>query len=117
MNKFKGDQVISRFLINPHGFFKKIWDVIMIVLLLYTATFVPYKISFKDDIHESGASQFDLLVDILFGMDIIVNFITPYEKYDGSLQTNHKKIARGYFFGAFFIDFVACIPMQVFTIG
>lgn len=58
-----------------------------------------------------------MIVDILFGIDIIVNFITPYEKYDGSLQTNHKKIAKSYFFGAFSIDFIACIPVQALTIG
>ena len=98
-------------MIHPDGFFKKIWDVVMIILLLYTATLVPYKISFADDIHEMGVSQFDIFVDVLFAIDIIVNFITPYEKYDGSLQTNHKKIAIRYFFGAFPIDFVACIPV------
>lgn len=89
----------------------------MIILLLYTATFVPYKISFADDVGGNGATNFDLMVDILFGIDIIVNFITPYEKYDGSLQTSYKKIATRYFFGAFFIDFIACIPVEVLTIG
>jgi len=35
-------------LFNPEGDFLKIWSFIVVVLLLYTATLMPYKLSFLD---------------------------------------------------------------------
>ena len=33
-------------LLLPHDRFKTIWTVIIVILLIYTAIFVPYKIAF-----------------------------------------------------------------------
>lgn len=36
-------------IIMPSTTFKKVWNIIIVILLLYTATFVPYKTSFYDE--------------------------------------------------------------------
>jgi hypothetical protein len=52
-------------------------------------------------------------MDIFFGIDILVNFFTPFERYDGSYEYEHKKIAAFYMgSGAFFVDVVAAFPFQ-----
>ena len=35
-------------LMNPNSHFKQCWNIILIVLLTYTATFMPYQISFLE---------------------------------------------------------------------
>ena len=36
-------------MINPESTFKKIWSVVLILLLIYTATIMPYKIALIED--------------------------------------------------------------------
>jgi len=33
----------------PDSPFKKVWNLVIMMLLMYTATFVPYKVAFMDD--------------------------------------------------------------------
>ena len=53
----------------------------------------------------------DWIIDIIFIMDLFINFITAYEKRDGLQETRIKKIAIHYIRGWFIIDFLACIPV------
>ena len=55
----------------------------------------------------------DSIIDIIFIMDLFINFITAYEKRDGLQETRIKKIAINYIRGWFIIDFLACIPVQL----
>ena len=55
----------------------------------------------------------DWIIDIIFIMDLFINFITAYEKRDGLQETRIKKIAINYLRGWFIIDFLACIPVQL----
>lgn len=103
----------SKFLISPDSNVKKFWDLIMIVLLLYTATYVPYRITFLEV--EENYGWLETTIDVLFGMDIFINFLTPYEKFNGTYQYSLKKIARNYIFGAFFIDVIATVPTHLFV--
>ncbi len=59
--------------------------MITIVLLFYTALYMPYKIAFLEDEKFSTSYYADMLVDILFGLDIIVTFLSAYECTDGSI--------------------------------
>lgn len=53
-----------------------------------------------------------MLVDLLFGIDIIVNFLSAYEKSDGRYEYNLKAIAINYITSFFFIDFFATLPID-----
>jgi hypothetical protein len=56
-------------------------------------------------------------MDALFAVDIIVNFLTPFEKYDKSYEKDLKKIAIHYLgSGAFLIDLIAAFPYQLFEV-
>ena len=56
----------------------------------------------------------DTIVDILFITDLFVNFVSAYEKRDGSYETRPKMIALKYLKSWFIVDFIACIPVDVF---
>ncbi len=45
--------------------------------MFYTATVMPYNITFMDDLSE-GWQYIDLVVDILFWIDLAINFISAY---------------------------------------
>ena len=46
--------------------------------MIYTAIFVPYKIAFIET-ESQGLKYVEATVDILFGIDIFVNFISAIE--------------------------------------
>ena len=60
------------------------------------------------------AAVLDLLVDILFGIDLIVNFISSYEDPVTNFPVvDLKKIAIKYITSWFFVDFIAIFPTQL----
>ena len=94
----------------PESLFKKVWNIVIIVLLMYTACFVPYKTSFLDD-DTSGLFVWELIVDSLFIIDIFVNFFSGFEDPDsGVVEVRLKQIFRNYFYSWFLLDIAACIP-------
>lgn len=50
----------------------------MIILLIYAALFIPFKISFVDDGEYPTWDIIDYIVDAFFSLDILINFISAY---------------------------------------
>ena len=96
----------------PDHKFKGLWTSVIIMLLIYTAIFVPVKIAFVNDTAQSLV-VLDTIVDVLFFIDIIVNFLSATETKSGKLITDNKAIAKNYITGWFWLDLVACIPFDL----
>ena len=58
----------------------------------------------------------DLMVDLMFIADILINFRTTYLQ-NGEVVTNQKKIAINYVKGWFVIDTIAAIPFDLLLFG
>jgi hypothetical protein len=65
--------------------FKAVWDWIILLLVIYTAVFTPYVAAFLLGEVRDHTKKFsepleiiDLIVDIMFIVDIIINFRTTY---------------------------------------
>ena len=67
----------ARYIILPDSTFKTFWNFIMIFLLLYTASFVPIRTAFIDDVTPIFAA-FEFTVDGCFIADLFVNFLSAY---------------------------------------
>jgi len=109
-------QHISFFVLMPDTLFKMLWNILIIIMLAYTATIAPFRIAFYEDTGTFWSkfyNIFDTFVDIVFGMDIIVNFLSAYEKNNGKFEYSLKRISINYLTGFFLIDFVATIPIQL----
>jgi len=89
-----------------------LFDALIILLLLYTATYVPFKICYEDET-SNVQFVFDLLVDFCFFVDIILTFFTAYQDNLGTLETRKSKIAIHYIKGFFVIDVVTTLPFQL----
>ena len=62
--------------------------------------------------------QFDtFLVDIMFIIDIVINFRTTYINENEDVVSEPSKIAVHYFRGWFIIDLVAAIPFDLLLFG
>jgi len=104
------------FILLPENYIKMTWNFVIMFLLLYTATFVPYRTAFIDDV-STGLANFEWLVDALFIFDLFINFISAYEDRDKNIEVRLKWIALNYFKTWFFLDVAACIPFQLLESG
>ncbi|XP_039545394.1 potassium voltage-gated channel subfamily H member 7 isoform X4 [Pimephales promelas] len=115
---------INKFTILHYSPFKAVWDWLILLLVIYTAIFTPYSAAFLlNDLEEerrrecgyscSPLNVVDLIVDIMFIVDILINFRTTYVNANEEVVSHPAKIAVHYFKGWFFIDMVAAIPFDL----
>ena len=62
----------------PGGKVKSVWNTLMIMLLVYTATFMVFKTCFIDEETTVGLA-IDYTIDFLFFIDIFINFLSAEE--------------------------------------
>ena len=88
------------------------WDAVVATILCLMAFYVPYRVCFfweQEDEDAKSILIFESVIDLIFLVDICLNFITSYRCGD-SLVTRPRKIALHYLRGYFFIDLIATIP-------
>ena len=128
---------VPSFIILHYSPFKAVWDWIVLLLVLYTAVFTPYGAAFllnEDEVRaklnqdsstrlqnaETNQANYlviiDLIVDVMFIADILINFRTTYI-HNGEVVTDPQKIARNYLRGWFLVDAVAAIPFDLLLFG
>ena len=76
-------------IILPDNPYKKIWDLLIAFLILYSAIITPYDIAFSDI---NKVSPFEIIIDILLGIDIVLTFFSAYIDDEENLVKNHKKL-------------------------
>eukprot|EP00347_Sterkiella_histriomuscorum_P012789 403367218 len=108
------DQIIRQklpsFLINPTAIWKTLWNAIILMLILFLAVTVPYRISFEDT-PTTEWIYLDIIIDGLFCLDLIFNFCTAFEDENGVLVISRKRIALVYIKSWFFVDLMSSIPI------
>ena len=88
------------------------WNLLISVLLVGIALYVPVKVAFIDE-STNFSLVVDFLIDGIFFTDIIFTFFTALEKRGGNLEVRHKYIAKNYLKLWFWIDIVSTLPVQV----
>jgi hypothetical protein len=105
----------------PNTTGKIMWNLFIIILVLYTATVSPFRLAFviieTDSLLENFFKGIDFIVDIGFAIDIFINFLSAYEKSDGRYEYNLKSIAINYLTTFFIIDFLATLPIDIILGG
>lgn len=100
-------------LIHPDGGFRKIWDIVMSLMLLYTGVFTPYLVAFVEVVFWDFWAVFDLCVNFLFCCDIGITFFTAYVNTEGEMEVRRVRIACNYLKGWFWVDFLASMPFSL----
>ena len=89
----------------------------MIILLVYVGLIMPYNVCFIPS--EPGiltaTDILDLFIDLFFGIDIIVNFISAYDDPVKDVTIiDFKTISKQYILSWFMLDVIAIIPFSLF---
>ena len=71
---------------------------------------MPYRICFIDEESTGAFLAFEYMVDILFFLDILVNFNSAIELPDGTIDPRMKSIAMAYIKTWFILDLCATFP-------
>ena len=113
LHKMENIKRSKKWIINPVSKNMKRWDVLMIILLLFTACATPYEVSFLETALDA-LFVFNRVVDFAFMVDIGLHFFLPFETPEGQTVYSHSKIAVHYIETWFLIDFVSILPFDVF---
>nr|AKS48233.1 mutant potassium voltage-gated channel isoform II [Bombyx mori] len=110
-----------------HSPYKAAWDWLILILVIYTAIFTPYVAAFQlnePDFDKRSRSfgedpivVIDMIVDVTFIIDILINFRTTYVNAADEVESDPAKIAMHYLRGWFVIDLVAAIPFDLLLFG
>uniref|UniRef100_A0A4W6CJN5 Potassium voltage-gated channel, subfamily H (eag-related), member 6a n=1 Tax=Lates calcarifer TaxID=8187 RepID=A0A4W6CJN5_LATCA len=115
---------IHKWTILHYSPFKAVWDWVILLLVIYTAIFTPYSAAFLlNEVEEerrrtcgytcNPLNVVDLVVDVMFIVDILINFRTTYVNHNDEVVSHPGRIAQHYFKGWFLIDIVAAIPFDL----
>ncbi|XP_066441645.1 potassium voltage-gated channel subfamily H member 3 [Eleutherodactylus coqui] len=109
----------SPFILLHYGPFKACWDCLILLATLYVAVTVPYSVCFSSGKEEgtqsprSPPSACDLAVEILFILDIILNFRTTFVSQSGQVVFSSRLIFLHYIRTWFLLDLLAALPVDL----
>uniref|UniRef100_A0A3Q1J5R2 Voltage-gated delayed rectifier potassium channel KCNH4 n=1 Tax=Anabas testudineus TaxID=64144 RepID=A0A3Q1J5R2_ANATE len=111
----------SRFILLHYGAFKAGWDWLILLATFYVAVTVPYNVCFTAvEIREDGGSAArnppsvsDILVEILFIIDIVLNFRTTYVSTSGQVVYDARSICIHYVTSWLSVDLIAALPFDL----
>ncbi|XP_078795160.1 voltage-gated delayed rectifier potassium channel KCNH8 isoform X2 [Oryzias latipes] len=111
----------SRFILLHYGAFKAGWDWLILLATFYVAVTVPYNVCFmvgggRDEgsgTPRSPPSISDILVEILFILDILLNFRTTFVSMSGQVVYDARSICVHYATTWLFVDLIAALPFDL----
>ena len=66
-------------MISNDGKFRTVWNIVMVIFIIYIAIYGPYRIAFTDESESLNLfSVLDVIIDIFFLAEIIITFLTDY---------------------------------------
>jgi len=130
-NDVSMDRQISQWyqiVIHPLSQFRKYWDLLLMILVLWNIIILPVRLSFfwnEDVTAVTGERQAmfwtvtDIIIDFLFLIDIVLNFNTGFVMpgQDQVLVMDRKRIGSNYLKGWFAVDLVSSIPLDLIVLG
>lgn len=122
-----GQTKIHPWTIRHDSLFKAIWDWLILLLVFYTAIEIPYTVAFTlvQQIKKRKTSSWfmteatplhicNLWVDMMFIVDILINFRTTFiDPHGDEVISQPKRIALHYLKTWFIVDVFAAIPFDI----
>ncbi|KAF7686226.1 hypothetical protein HF521_015588 [Silurus meridionalis] len=104
----------SKFILLHFSSFKAGWDWLILLATFYVAVTVPYNVCFigDEDLTRSTTVS-DIAVEILFIIDIVLNFRTTYVSTSGQVIFEARQICIHYMTTWLVIDLVAALPFDL----
>lgn len=102
----------KRFIIYPDFHLMKLWELTISLILLMTCIVTPLDIALPNTSAKQFYDVFNIISDLMFLADMIVNFCTAYYDEEMEIVDDRKKIAKRYVYSWFFVDFLAIFPFS-----
>lgn len=101
---------VPKYIFDPNGAFLSTWNILMALVLLYTAIVDPFVLSFVQTTNWDALFTIDVVIDFGFIFDLLITFNTAYFNEENFLVCNRKKICYKYLTGWFLLDLPSSIP-------
>ncbi|CAJ1380899.1 unnamed protein product [Effrenium voratum] len=108
------DCLLQRYIIPPSYRWKLRWDILVGALIIYSVLIIPWRISFDID-PDPLATVFEILVDIIFAIDVVLCFRSAFADADGTIDTVFWHISRRYLRTWFTFDLLSTVPVDRFV--
>lgn len=103
--------------VHPNRTFRTCWDIGIVCLLLYIAVLIPIRIGFFVEVKPGEAGfAVDVVTDVFFAADIVMNFRTGLISQTGVLISDGATLAYHYLKGWFVVDLLSCLPVSYFIL-
>ena len=86
------------------------WDFVTFSFVVFVAVVVPLRLGFNTLDGTEAWMYMDRVIDIVFIVDLCLNFITTYTDPNGEEIKDRKKMAWHYLTTWFLLDFVSSVP-------
>uniref|UniRef100_A0A8B9TU13 Potassium voltage-gated channel subfamily H member 4 n=1 Tax=Anas platyrhynchos TaxID=8839 RepID=A0A8B9TU13_ANAPL len=107
----------ARFILLHCSIFKALWDWLILLATFYVAVTVPYNVCFTGTEDSPSAARStivsDIAVEMLFILDIALNFRTTYVSHSGQVVYEPRSICIHYVATWFFVDLIAALPFDL----
>lgn len=94
--------------IKPTSRLRTWWDTLVVIMICYGLVMIPFDIAF--DVARYPWIVFDVSLDLLFIVDVGLNFLTAYMNEDNELIMDFRLIRNHYLRSWFIPDVLASIP-------
>jgi hypothetical protein len=104
------------YLIHPHRAPRNSWDVLTVILILYSVVAIPFILAFDPPSARAESGAMFLInrgIDCTFMVDVIINFFTAVDDGDKGMITDLAEIRRRYTKGWFSVDVLSAFPMDM----
>ena len=104
------------YIINPYEWFASFWNRVIFILYFYLALIGSSRICFTENYLNTSIKSlfiFDLIVECILFLDIVLNFFTAFIKND-VLIIESSKIAKKYVKSWFIFDLICILPYNIY---
>lgn len=88
--------------------FRRFWDSVILILVLFSCTVIPYHQIFEDG--DAVVSPLFVVINLFFIVDIVLNFFTSY-RHQGIEVVDKGSTTKHYLKTTFFVDLAANLPI------
>lgn len=106
---------LQHWMLPPDSLIKVRWDALVVILVLYNATKIPFQLAFAFE--DTLLTIFDYLVDVLFAFDIYMHFHVGYFDRYGLAVLDPQKVRRRYMVSWFPFDLIAVLPFELLLLA
>jgi len=102
----------KQWVLYPDDFFMDLWGVLISLLMLYTATIMPYRVALIDS-DSSQWANWEYALDVCFGLDVCINSVLAYYDEEMSLVVSRRRIFLHYLTSWMLPDMASSLPFDL----